>query len=82
MYRILIPRPPLGTRLALVSYEPDDDLRGWMRAARFTNDPAADEWDRTPPLPVKAYIEPSHAGAMQDLIRRRCHSCRCACSAR
>jgi len=39
-----------------------------MRAARFTDDPAADEWDRTPPLPVKAYIEPSHAGAMQDLI--------------
>jgi hypothetical protein len=68
MYRIMIARPPLGVRLALVSYDPDDDLRDWMQASRFTDNPAADSWDRTPPLPIPARIEPGQAGAMRDLI--------------
>jgi hypothetical protein len=52
----------------MISYRPDERLRGWMRASRFTDDAAARPWDRTPALPVKAYIEPSNSGAMQDLI--------------
>jgi len=58
----------MGVRLALISYRPDVRLRGWMRAARFTDDPTADAWDRNPPLPVKAYIDAAQSGAMQDLI--------------
>jgi hypothetical protein len=68
MYRIMIPRPPLGQRLAMISYEPDHHLRGWMRAARFSEDPEARPFAKLPPLPVRAEIEPAHAGAMQDLI--------------
>lgn len=68
MYRIMVPRPPMGVRLAMISYEPDHHLRGWMRGTRFSEDPGARAFARIPPLPIQATIEPEHAGEMQELI--------------
>jgi hypothetical protein len=52
----------------MITYEPDHFLRDWLEASRFTDDPDAEEYERTPPLPVEAEIEAAQAGVLQDFI--------------
>jgi hypothetical protein len=80
MYYVMLSRSPDDEDMAMLEYRPDQPLRSWMGAARFSPGDGVPAERRPPPEPVRATVTRDGSGAMVEfwdfpvpLMSRRLH---------
>jgi hypothetical protein len=64
MYYVMVAQSPDDEDMAMLRYRPDEPLRSWSSATKFSSAPGVPPEEQPPPEPIRAEVKPNRSGAM------------------